>query len=165
MAWTPQEQVWDPRHLAANLFAWFELRQAEALAWANDGGTPSLPPVADFFLNERVPTRFPSVMLRRAAYRTKTREDVAEVETVIQFEALLVHGDQQWLAANAPKYAMALESMVKNIPKTSLDENSKIEFTGSLLEIGTTFDFLRSSGNQFLQSFTVQVNWLCEFAN
>lgn len=168
MAWTDkiELQVFDPRVIAANLFAWFEENQADALAWANARGSPVLPPVLDFYLNERTPTRFPACMLNRIRYGTDTGEDISRTEIALQFQIMLVHGDRDWLAAAAPKYAMAFESMAKNIPKTSLEENSKIVFdAGALVAIETTFDFLRTNGSQFMQSFTTQVNWICDFSN
>jgi len=168
MAWTDQieMQVFDPRNIAANLFAWFEANQADALAWANNDALPVLPPVLDFFLNERSATRFPVCQLGRVQYQTETGEDISRVEIALQYEIALVHGQQNWLASAAPRYAMAFESMAKNIPKTSLENNSKIVFdAGVLAQIETTFDFLRTNGSQFMQKFVTQINWIADFSN
>lgn len=157
-------QVFDPRIVGGNLFAWFKENQQDALFWAADGD--ELPPVLDFFENLRTPTRFPVCMLNRLAYATETGEDIAETQIVLQYEIQLVHGQQDWLARNAPRYALAFESMTKNIPKTRLEKNSKIVFdAGALISLETTFDFLRTNGSQFMQSFVTQVNWSVEFAN
>lgn len=157
--------VFDPRVIGANLFAWFEENQTDALLWATDGDL-NLPNIVDFFQNLRTPTRFPVCMLERIQYQTTTGEDVSQVEIALQFSIQIIHGKQDWLAKNTPAYAMAFESMTKNIPKTRLEKNSKIVFdSGTLLAIETTFDFLRSNGTQFMQEFTTQVNWLCDFSN
>jgi hypothetical protein len=163
MAWNPTLQVFDPRFIAPNLLAWFKANQADALLWANNG--TALPPIKDFFENEHTPTRFPVLMINRVQYQTETGEDIAETQIALQFEIILVHGNQDWLALNAPRYSMAFESMTKNIPKSSLETNSKIEFDGVLLQIETNFDFLKTNGSQFIQSFKTSVNWLCGFSN
>jgi hypothetical protein len=169
MSWGNQEiflNVFDPRHTGANLFDWFEENQADALAWANEGVEGALPPVKDFFLNLHIPTRFPVCMLERAAYGSETGEDLADVTIALQYSIQIVNGDQDWLAAAAPAYAMAFESMTKNIPKTRLEKDSKIIFDGGVLvSIETTFEFLRSNGSQFMQEFTTLVNWRLDFAN
>jgi hypothetical protein len=158
--------VFDPRVIGVNLFEWFAENQADALAWANEGSDGTLPDVKDFFQNARTPTRFPVCMLERIGYRSKTGEDLADIEIALQYSIQLVHGNQDWLAAAAPKYAMAFESMSKNVPQIRLEKDSKIVFrTGVLVTSETTFDFLRSDGNQFMQEFTTQINWECDFSN
>lgn len=156
-------QVFDPRFIGRNLLDWFKVNQKDALLWAGAGTT--LPPVLDFFENEHIPTRFPVCMVRRIQYSTPRGEDISQTEIALEFEIILVHGKQQWLAENAYKYALAFESMVANMPKTSFEKDSKINFSAQEMQIETTFDFLRSNKNKFMQSFTTQVNWLCEFSN
>jgi len=170
MAWEDliEFQTFDPRIIGVNLFDWFKANQTDALDWANDGASPVLPPVADtsFFLNEHTPTVFPACLLNRIQYASETGEDISQTEIALQYSIELVSGDRAWLAVAASKYAMAFESMTKNIPKTSLENNSKIVFSaGALISIETTFDFLRTNGTQFMQKFAIQVNWLCEFSN
>lgn len=168
MSWAENiaHQVFDPRAIASNLFDWFKENQQDALAWANEGADGVLQPVVDFFLNRQSVTRFPALRLNRIAYESETQEDFVETQIALQYEILLVHGQQNWLAENAPKYAMAFESMAKNLPKTRFEKGSKIIFdSGLLLSIETTFDFLRGDGSQFMQAFTTQINWLCDFAN
>lgn len=169
MAWNPTLNVFDPRLIGANLFAWFAENQADALVWANDGaeiGGAKDVLIRDFFLNARTPTRYPVCMLERIGFDTKTNEDIATIEIVVQYSIQLVHGNQDWLAANAPKYAMAFESMAKNIPETRLSENSKIVFNSEVLASAETiFTFLGTNGSQFMQEFTTTINWETDFSN
>jgi|SRR5205809_3435526 hypothetical protein len=169
MAWQEniELQVFDPRKIGANLLDWFKENQKDALAWANNGAESALPPVLDFFLNARQATRFPVCMINRAQFQTEINEDIAELQCALEYEIAIAHGKADWLAENAPRYAMAFESMTANIPKTRLEKDSKIIFDGVLLSIETTFNYLGELNNKtaFIQVFTTRVNWLCEFSN
>lgn len=165
MSWSEkiELQVFDPRFIGRNLLDWFKINQKDALLWAGEDTT--LPPVKDFFENTRIATNFPVCMVNRIQYNTPRGEDISQTEIALEFGVILVHGNQDWLAENAVKYALAFESMAANIPKTSFEKDSKIIFGAQEIQIETTFDYLRPRGNKFVQSFTTQVNWLCEFSN
>lgn len=161
-------QVFDARNIGANLLKWFGENQADALLWANDGlpilGTKNIL-IQDFFPNARIAARFPVLMVNQAVFDSETGEDIAVVSAVLEYEIALMNGKQDWLARYAPVYAMAFESMLKNIPKTRLEKDSKIDFDGQLTKIETAFDLLKTNGNNFLQTFTTQVSWTINFSN
>lgn len=165
MSWNPVLAVFDPRHIGVNLFDWFKENQTDALAWANNTDA-ALPPVVDFFENLRTPTRFPVCMFLNAGYETETGEDLADIQIALQYSISILGGKQDWLAKAAPCYAMAFESMAKNILKIRLEKDSKIVFDSGLLATSeTTFDFVRERGAQFIQTFITQINWKCDFSN
>lgn len=157
-------QVFDPRFIGRNLLEWFKQNQTDALAWAGDGVV--LPPVKNFFPNLRTVTNFPSLVVMGMDYDTETDDDIATVTLTLEYQVGISHGKEDWLAENAPKYAMAFESMTKNVLKTSLEKDSKINFEGVHYRFNTRLYSLdRLKTNAFIQTFSTQTTWICVFGN
>lgn len=167
MAWQPTQNVFDARFIGKNLIAWFVANQVAALAWANAvTGDPVtvLPLVLDFFENRRVITRFPALMINQSGFDTRVSSgDVDIIQITLEYELNIMHGSANWLATNSPRYSMAFESMARNVPKTSLNLNSKISFDGVLESLETVTDVLKTDGNAFLQTIQTQITWKCVF--
>lgn len=163
MSWEPTQKVFDPRFIGANLIAWFEANQELALAWASANDPPDLPPVLDFFENTRVLTRFPALMINGMSFSTEAEADMDSITISLEYEINIMDGSQDFLATNAPKYAMAFESMVRNIPKTSLQNNSIINFIGVLASLETILDSVKTNGSAFMQTITTSLTWECRF--
>ncbi len=126
MPWQPEINVFDERQAKNNLVAYFENVQANALAWANGGA--GLKPIKDFHKSPRLVTVFPALTFLQTEHKT-TFEDILIIDFSTTLEVALIHGNGDILTALATKYAMALESMLVNLPETTFNENSIIDTT------------------------------------
>lgn len=157
MSWEPQINVFDPRPIKDNLIAWFTASQADALLWANGG--EALPPLLDFHKNIRPVTRFPALTFLDAAHATEF-EDIISIRLSMLLQVAVVHGDQDELDRRASRYAMALESMLLNTPKTTFNTDSILTVNAETARLATAFDVQgRLPNNRFIQVFETTIEW------
>lgn len=164
MSWNPHISVFDERGAKKALKAHILAVQSDALMWANDGA--KLPPFKDFniHLSPRLVTDFPAITFLNTAHKAKF-EDILEIDFAISIEVALQHGKQDWLSESAPKYSMALESILTNLPETTFNENSKIIATVEIEALETTFDVQgKTKKNQFIEVFQIEAQWKIEAA-
>lgn len=160
MPWTPQIKTFDARHAAENLLAFFAANQRAALDWA--GAAPNaLASIRNFYNSARLVTSFPSLTVLQSAHRQR-HDDLLLINFSITLETALISGDQDKLTRDARAYALAVESMMRNVPETTLFQNSIIELVGNLTELQTEFDVLQSRKNQFIQIFQTRGEWRLE---
>lgn len=159
--WDPTIQVLDETQIKNNLTAFFIANQVEALKWAN-GGLAGLPAIKDFHQSPRLVTVFPSLTFLQTAHKSKWDENILEIDFSLAFEVALIHGNKDTLAARAPKYSMALESMIVNVPETTFNQDSIIKITSTGMGVETSFAVQGKYKNQFIEIFQTRANWHIE---
>jgi len=166
MAWPPDEhiQVFDERAIKDNLIGYFKANQVEALTWANAGA--GLEPIKKFHTSARLTSVFPALTFLQTDHsQAFTNSDVAVVVFSLTLELALIHGKQDELTEMAPKYVMALESMLANVPKTTLNESSIIPITSTLSGMETIFDVQGKIKSRFIQISQTKVSWVIDAAS
>ena len=166
MVYTPTINVLDATQIRANLISHFRDNQVEVLTWAN-GGT-SLPPIKDFHISPRLVTIFPALTFLQIDHKTKWDENILLIDFSIVLETAIIHGNKDTLADRGPKYSMAIESMLANVPETTFNQDSIIEITSTGMGIETTFDVQGKYKTQYIEVFQTRANWQIEasaFAN
>jgi hypothetical protein len=156
MVYTPTVNVFDERPIKDNLIGFFEDNQADALLWANNG--VALPSIAKFHRNPRLVTVFPALSLLQTSHKSDY-EDLLPVDFEILLELAIVHGNQDELTIRAPKYALALESLLVNMPQTTLMENSIIEAPAFTTGVEVTFNVQGKYKNKFIEVFQMRAAW------
>jgi hypothetical protein len=159
-AWDPQVQVLDETQIKDNLTAHLQNNQVEALKWAN-GGTTGLPAIRDFHKSPRLVTVFPSLTFLQTEHKSKW-ENILDIDFSIVLEVALIHGNKDTLAARAPKYSMAIESMLVNVPETTFRQGSIIDITSTGMGVETQFAVQGKYKNQFIEVFQVRASWHIE---
>lgn len=160
-AWDPTINVVDATQIKNNILTFLAANQVEALKWAN-GGNSGLDAFKDFHKSPRTVTRFPSVMVLQIEHDTKWFDTIMQITFSIVFETALIHGNADTLADMAPKYSMALESMLSNVSETTFNEDSIIDITSTGMDVKTTFDVQGQYKQQFIQVFQTRMNWIIE---
>lgn len=160
MAYDPQVNVFDPTKVRDNLIGHFQDTQAEALKWANSG--TALPVFRDFHLSPRLTTVFPALTVLQFNHKSKWENDILEIEFSIAFEGAIVHGNRDILAARGPKYSMALESMIVNVPETTFNQDSIIDITSTAMNVETAFAVQGKYKSQFIEVFQTRAEWSIE---
>lgn len=159
MTWQPRISVFDERGAKDALIKFFKANQAAALLWANDGA--ALPPIAKFFKQTSVvASAFPSLMFNRTSHNWRTEGDLLIVNFAVEMEIAIIHGKQDYLSDVSPKYQMAIESMLANLPNETFAENSKIDLDCKLIEMETVSDVqgkMKKGG--YIQIFTTSAQW------
>lgn len=159
--WEPQINVVDATKIKNNILTFLAENQVEALKWAN-GGVSGLDAIKDFHKSPRTVTRFPSVMVLQIEHDTKWFDTIMQISFSIVFETALIHGKPDILADMAPKYSMALESMLSNVPETTFNADSIIDITSTGMEVKTTFAVQGTYKQQFIQVFQTRMDWIIE---
>jgi hypothetical protein len=126
MVWSPTLKSTARHFIAKNILAFIEANQTEALAWAKAqllyaGDVPNFVTVFNSSAG-RVVAIWPNLMLIRAGTATAEAPDdysVAEVHD-FAFELAIAHGDPDTLTALCEVYIVAVDSMLRNIPRASL---------------------------------------------
>ena len=162
MAYEPQIQVVDVRNFKDNLIDHIQSNQVEALAWANSGRV--LPEIKKFYKAPVRATIFPCLTFLQIDHKAKLPNDLLEIEVSYMVEVAIVHGDAEKLADMAPKYSMAVESMLLNVPETTLNQGSIIDITSTSVDIQTVFNIQGKTGNKFIEIFQTRVTWEIEAA-
>lgn len=162
MAWTPKINVFDERGAKSALKSHILSVQSDALRWANDGA--ALPGFKEhnIHLSPRLVTGFPAMTFLNTSHST-VFEDILEITFAVAIEIALQHGRQDWLSENAPKYSMALESILTNLPETTFNKDSKIKTVISIEALETSFDIQgKTKKNQFIEVFQIEAQWKIE---
>lgn len=162
MAYSPTIQVVDVRAFKDNIIAHIQANQVEALAWANGGRV--LPEIKKFYKAPTKITIFPSLTFLQIDHKAKLPNDLLEIEVSYMVEVAIVHGNQETLADLATKYSMAVESMLLNVPETTLNQDSIIDITSTSVDIQTVFNIQGKTGNKFIEIFQTRVTWEIEAA-
>jgi len=157
MAWAPKAKVIDLSPVADNLLGYLETNQSAALDWA-DGGD-GIPEFQKFYTNSsgRLQTIFPSLMILTQTVATELG-DILDGGLSLTLEGTIAGPETDALVANTKIYAKAVESMLANIPATTLTAASDPVMRSSLMEIETRHDVVRSivGVSGFVQVFQVQ---------
>lgn len=153
MSYTPKIQVVDTREFAKNLLAHIEANQEDALDWASDGD--GLAPIAKFFSSAagRITTSFPCLMVKTRGQASDT-EDTVTTALSLDLELMVAGRDADTVVESSTKYAMAVESLIRNARVSELLPSGKVHVTGALETLETSFDVLRGSttgSSQFMQ--------------
>lgn len=157
MVWTPKVNAFDATRVKTNLEAYFRANQAAALAWANGG--VALPDIKDFHHSPKLVTVFPALTFLQTSHRS-TYEDLLEIDPFeMLMELAIIHGNQQTLSDRSPKYSMAIESMVVNMPATILLANSIIAPPAFTTGTEITFNVQGKYKNQYIQVFQLRCAW------
>lgn len=160
--WIPKNQVFDERGAKDALINYFVANQADSLLWANDG--VKLPKIEKFQKQTAyVIGAMPYAVFNRTSHTSSFEGDFLIVNFAVEIEVWLKHGKQDVLSDLAPKYAMALESMLANLPDTTFGNNSKIQITTAIEQLETVYDVqgkLNKGG--FIQIFQTSAQWRIE---
>lgn len=159
-AWNPKVNVFDERASKDNLIKYFELNQSDALLWANSGAV--LPPIRKFHKSARLTTVFPALTFLQTEHKAQMPGDILIIDFAVVIEIALAHGNQDILTDLAPKYAMAYESLLSNVPETTFNESSIIDVTSTINGLETAFDVQGKLKSKFIQIFQTRVSWLIE---
>jgi hypothetical protein len=160
--WDPQVNVLDETQIRNNVLGFLRDTQAAAFVWAVNGGD-ALPLIGDksFHRAPRVVTKFPAITFLQTDHKAKWGE-ILEIDFNLVIEFAHIHGNQDIAADRSPKYCMAIESMLANVPETTFNQDSIIEITSTGMGIETTFDVQNKYKNQFIEVFQTRVNWHIE---
>lgn len=156
MAWTPDINRIDTRGFKTNLIEFFRANQVDALKWANDG--VALPPIKDFHLCPRLVTIFPALTFIAADHASAFGDILASTYNVT-LEVAIIHGNRDTLALLGPKYAMAVESMLVNVPETTFNQGSIIPITSTPTTTDTVFAVQGKYKSQFIEVFQTKATW------
>jgi len=158
--WQPNINVLDATQIRDNLLNFIDANQVEALKWSN-GGASGLPAIADFHKSPRLVTVFPATTVLQIDHKSKY-ESILEIDFSIVFETAIIHGNKDTLADRGPKYSMAFESMLSNVPETTFNQDSIIEITSTGMGLETTFAVQGKYKNQFIEVFQTRASWHIE---
>lgn len=161
MAWDPDINVLDETNFKTNVTTFLEDNQADALAWASSDADP-LPLIREFHRSPRKVTLFPTLTWLQTSHTSAFPEDSLIVSFDIVLEVVLLHGKPDVLADRAPRYSMALESMIANLPETTLNANSIITIESTRMNLDTVFDIQRELKSEFIQAFQTKASWVIE---
>jgi hypothetical protein len=161
-AWNPQINVLDETQIRNNVIGFLQDAQAAAFIWAANGGD-ALPLIGDksFHRAPRLVTKFPAITFLQTDHKSKWGE-ILEIDFNLVIEFAHIHGNQDIAAERSPKYCMAIESMLANVPETTFNRDSIIDITSTGMGIETTFDVQNKYKNQFIEVFQTRVNWHIE---
>mgnify|MGYP003390278047 CR=1 FL=1 len=160
MPWTPEISVFDERSVKDNLIDYFEANQADALLWANGGVTP-LQSIRDFHKSPRLTSIFPALTFLQTEHKA-IFNDILIVTFSLVLEVALIHGNQDTLTDMGPIYAMALESMLTNVPETTFNQDSIIQVNSTIGGYETSFDVQGKLKNKYIQIFQTRASWQIE---
>src|SRR4051812_27600224 len=116
-AWDPQVNVFDESIIVSNISTWLQANQIEALKWANGG--VALPSIKNFYVSPRTVTDFPTLSFLQSSHDSDWVNDILEIKLELMIEIALIHGNRDTAAAYVKRYAMAIESMLANMPETT----------------------------------------------
>lgn len=160
--WEPQINVVDVTQIRDNLIEYIKANQVAALTWANAGRM--LPHIKSFNISPRLVTVFPSLTLLQMEHESKWENDILEIAFAISMEVAIVHGNKDTLADRGPKYSMAMESMLSNVPETTFQQGSIIDITSTGMGAKTTFAVQEKYKTQFIEIFQTRASWVIEAA-
>ena len=166
MVYSPQINVIDATQIRDNLITHITETQVEALKWAN-GGVSGLPAIRELHKSPRMVTIFPALTFLQIEHKAKW-EEILEIDFSCTLEVAIIHGNKDILADRGPKYSMAIESMLVNVPETTFNQDSIIEITSTGMGVETVFDVQGKYKNQFIEVFQTRASWHIEasaFAN
>jgi hypothetical protein len=167
MAWIDQikENVFDARFIGRNLIDWFKANQVDALAWAS---SEKVKPIDNkqFHLSPNIFTVFPVFNIDDISTFLEVGDgDIDQVTLELSYSVAIKDGDTERMARHIPIYELAFSSMARNIPKISIEKDSKIEFgNGSLTGLATDFRVLENErGGVFINTFRTTISWEIDF--
>ncbi len=164
MAWAPKIKVFDEREAKNAIIAYIKANQADALAWANaEYAPPSLPPIKVFFKAPSTVTVFPALTFIQSEHQS-VFEDVLLISFSLTLEIAIIHGDQETLADLSKRYAMAIESLLTNMPETTFGDKSIIDITSTMRSLDTVFAVQGKYRSKFIQIFQTKAAWTIEAA-
>lgn len=165
MPWTPEIKVFDSRAARSNLLAYITTNQTDVLTWA--AADDALLPLSSFkllALSPRITTVLPAFTILESGHQTDFGDGgILGIDLAMRFEVIVAHGKQDTLAKMVPKYVMAVESILANVPKTTFLQGSIINTTMTMANLETTMDIQGKFNNsQFAQVFVTTAQWRIE---
>lgn len=141
MTWPPtnEKKVFDFTGAVENILDYIEEWNEDALEWA--GANPATP-FERLYPNApgRLITEFPSLICLDQRYETDLEGDILLGGLELKFEGCVTGANLDDLVLRTKQYAMAVESMLSNIPNEDLTAGFKNSTNGSLFEIESAFD-------------------------
>jgi len=136
--WTPTSNVFDLTLVVDNLLSYIAANNGAALRWANGG--VALPEFVYLYPNApgRLISKFPALIVIDQAYQTSLDSDILIAALQLKFEGCVSGPNLDELVLKTKKYAMALESMLANVPSATITGSATKH--GALHEIGSNFD-------------------------
>lgn len=161
MTWAPKKQIIDTRFIGRNILSYVSANQVEALNWANDGtDLKSFKQFSESIANRANPI-FPSLAILSDGNAMAFDSDVLKSGYEITFEVMISGTDAPNLPLLARKYKHALESILLNISRENLLQDTTIR-DSQVSSIETQFDELKTNEmqNSFLQMFQTTVTYM-----
>jgi hypothetical protein len=104
---------------------------------------------------------FPALTFIQISHESKY-ESILEIDLSVLIEVAIIHGNKDTLSDRSLKYSMAVESMLANVPETTLNQNSIIEIESTNMGLKTTFDVQAKFKTQYIEVFQTLANWHIE---
>lgn len=166
MAWTPKQNVANKRKIVANLMAFVKTNQVDALAWASPNET--LKPFVEFSdsVGNRDKPNLPSLAFADDDAASDYTQDLVASAYRVNFEAMVENSDANKVVQQARLYALALESLIRNIEKPALLAGTGIgNFTLETIETGFEQVKVNRRRTMFMQMFEVRATYTLRAAN
>jgi hypothetical protein len=164
MAWLADQhiQVFDERAIKDNLIGFLAANQTDALAWAKGTGS-AIENIKKFQKSPRLTTIFPALTILQTEHSAAFGGGgILGIILSMTLELAIAHGNQDTLTDNAPKYVMAVESMLANVPETTFRQGSIIPITSTVRDMETVFDIQGKIKNKFIQVSQTRISWVIE---
>lgn len=164
MTWAPTKQVIDLSGVVDNLLEYIETNQADAHLWAN--GEP-LDDYKALYPNAtgRLSTKFPHLIVLDQEHKgedTDTEQgEVLAITLVLTLEGAVTGSNVDTVVNNAKKYALALESMLMNIPSATLTGSASVH--GYCAGYQTASDLFKAHGGKTASSWLQIFQTRCEY--
>jgi hypothetical protein len=163
MAWTPTIKVFDETPIKNNLIGYIQANQVEALKWANAG--VALPSISTFHRSNRLVTQFPALTFLQTSHDASYGEGgILMIDFEANMELAIIHGNMDTAADRVVRYAMALESMLANLPETTFRQGSILQITSTAMRFRITHAEQGKYKNKYIQVFQARAAWEIEAA-
>jgi hypothetical protein len=157
MPWTPKYNALNLRAIADNLETFWEANQADVFTWLGEPTLPHIKRFSDSIANKDVPV-YPAVAFANDSDQIEYTGDVMEAVYAVTFQLMVVNLDPDVAVQDARKYAAALASMTVNCPPATLNLNTGVTSTETVVE-ATTTDFLNILADEEQVEFMQRVQF------
>ena len=154
MSWNPKINVIDLTQVAANIFAFIQANQTDALFWANGGA--GLADIAKFYKSEpgRIITTFPCLMLLTKEM-AEDMGDTPAAKVELTFELALSGANTDELVERSVRYDLAVRSMLANIPEMTLTANSKTDAKAYIDSLQSRYAIAGGTASAFIDAIRI----------
>lgn len=142
MAWTPKINVIDARKLDANILAFIEANQVEAMIWANGGIVLKVFQQLSNSIANRSKPIYPSLAIFSESTATQFDGDILRCVYQLRIESVIYSNVAAEAAGLSKIYGHALESMLGNVTGAVLTGGAA-SMTASLERLDTNYTDLK----------------------